>query len=106
MYVEIEQEKDYQGYETQEEYETIDILESGFSSFPEFKISYLAANGEPSNRVISLKSISLRENKVYLNAFCHLRKEDRMFLTDRIQRLEYENEIISDPVKYFYNIFS
>ena len=105
MYVEIEQEKDYQGYETQEEYETIDILESGFSGFPEFKISYLTANGEPSNRVISLKSISLRENKVYLNAFCHLRKEDRMFLTDRIQRLEYENEVISDPVKYFYNIF-
>lgn len=105
MYVEVEQEQDYQGYETQEDYEMVDILESGFLGFPEFKISYLAANGEPSNRVITLKSMSLRENKVYLNAFCHLRKEDRMFLTDRIQRLEYEDEIISDPAKYFYNIF-
>ena len=92
-------------YQEKQEFDTADMLDSGFEEYPVFSMSYKDSSGALSKREIVLKSITLRDDKVYLNAFCMLRKEDRMFLTDRITRIEYKNEVISNPIVYFRDIF-
>ena len=93
-------------YQEEWEFGTADLLmDSGFEEYPVFSMSYRDSGGALSKREIVLKSITLRDDKVYLNAFCMLRKEDRMFLTDRITRIEYKNEVISNPTTYFHDIF-
>lgn len=92
-------------YQEKQEFDTADMLDSGFEEYPVFSMSYKDSSGALSKREIVLKSITLKDDKVYLNAFCMLRKEDRMFLTDRITRIEYKNEVISNPIVYFRDIF-
>ena len=92
-------------YQEEQEFDTADLLDSGFEEYPIFSMSYKDSSGALSKREIVLKSITLKDDKVYLNAFCMLRKEDRMFLTDRITRIEYKNEVISNPIVYFRDIF-
>lgn len=108
MYIQnTEQEFDYAGENLEEvlDNSTVNSIDSGFDDFPEFIMSYTSSSGESSKRKILLKSMTLRGEKLYLNAFCLLREEDRMFLVDRIKRLEYQNEIISNPAEYFKNLF-
>lgn len=93
------------GYQVEEEFDTVNIEDAGFEEYPKFSMSYIDSSGAATKRNIILKSITLKEDKVYLNAHCLLRNEDRMFLTDRIKRIEYENEVISQPVVYFRDIF-
>lgn len=89
----------------EQEFETVDMLDSGFEDYPTFAMSYMDSNGSTTKRNIILKSMTLKDDRVYLNAFCLLRNEDRMFLTDRIKRISYQNEVISQPVQYFHDIF-
>ncbi len=51
-------------------------------------IEYVANNSQPSKRVIVPESIFLRDGNFYLNAFCHLRHENRLFRLDRIEKFE------------------
>ncbi len=94
----------YVGEEIQDILEPVSAFDAGFTEFPEFYMSYQTVDGIPSNRRILLKSMTLRDDKVYLNAFCLLRNEDRMFLVDRIQSLKYQNEVIPNPAEYFKNL--
>lgn len=87
------------------EFDTVGVFDSGFEERPVFSICYVDFNGTATKRNIILKSITLKDDKIYLNALCLLRNEDRMFLTDRIKRVEYRNEIIPNPSEYFRNIF-
>jgi hypothetical protein len=90
---------------TSEAITMIDAKETGLSPSLDFLMSYTDTNGKSTTRKISLKSLEMNEGKLYLNAFCHLRNEDRMFLTERIKTITYNKEAIPSPVDFFYNIF-
>lgn len=60
------------------------VIERGMMLF----IEYVANNAQCTSRVIAPESIFLRDGKFYLNAFCHLRQENRLFRLDRIVKFE------------------
>lgn len=84
----------------------VDIDDLGLPDYPEYYIVYIDSNGEPSMRNIVLKGLTIKKERVYLNAFCKLRNDNRMFLTDRIQKLKYKDQVIHDPTGYFYSLFT
>jgi DNA polymerase III epsilon subunit family exonuclease len=51
-------------------------------------IEYIGNNSRFSRRIIVPESIFMRDDNFYLNAFCHLRCENRLFRLDRILQFE------------------
>jgi DNA polymerase III subunit alpha, Gram-positive type len=51
-------------------------------------IEYIANNANRTCRAIVPESIFVREQNFYLNAYCHLRCENRLFRLDRVVRFE------------------
>lgn len=49
---------------------------------------YSMSQGKFTKRKIEPESIERRSGRAYLNAFCHLRNEDRVFRVDRIKRIK------------------
>lgn len=52
-----------------------------------FVIDYEAADGRISQRVVTCRSLSLRADRSYLNAYCHARRATRTFRVDRIREV-------------------
>ncbi|GHS88502.1 hypothetical protein FACS189487_06920 [Campylobacterota bacterium] len=50
-----------------------------------YEIEYLDANYRRSSRTITLFRLYADNDVIYLDAYCHLRKEDRCFCLDRIE---------------------
>lgn len=50
----------------------------------ELEIQYRDFHGEPTEREITLEEVRLTESGVYLEAFCHLRDEERTFKLSRV----------------------
>jgi hypothetical protein len=73
---------------------------------PEFQMKYTDAYEKKSFRKIILKNIEMNEENLYLNAFCLLVNENRMFRVDRINQITYKKEIIPSPIDYFLDIFT
>lgn len=67
-----------------------EILEQGFKSSGQigigatYQIDYRTAQGELTSRTITINSITRDHRTTYINAYCHLRNEDRTFHLDRI----------------------
>lgn len=57
-----------------------------------YEIHYINSSGSASKRVISPYKFLLKESKWYLLAFCHLKKEIRLFKVNRIQSITPSNE--------------
>jgi hypothetical protein len=65
-------------------------------------ITYEDANGFKSERDIEILSFEEYSGLLYINAFCHLRKEQRQFLVDRVLSVETADCPHPDPQKFFW----
>lgn len=52
-----------------------------------FTLDYADVAGERTQRVVDVKNLEIYGEQLYLNAFCHLRRDMRMFRCDRIASL-------------------
>lgn len=69
--------------------ETMKVLNKAIEDEICVEIDYYSlSQGKFTKRKIEPESIERRSSKAYLNAFCHLRNEDRVFRVDRIKRIE------------------
>jgi len=75
---------------------------SSWSAF----ISYADANGEISQRMISLRTITMQYDRPEtINAFCHMRKAHRSFRVDRITEFACaETGELLDPTEYLLDL--
>ncbi|GAB6390931.1 MAG: hypothetical protein MdMp014T_0304 [Treponematales bacterium] len=65
-------------------------------------ITYEDANGFKSERDIEILNFEEYSGLLYINAFCHLRKEQRQFLADRVLSVETADCPHPDPQKFFW----
>ncbi len=66
----------------------------------DWRITYTDSKGEVSLRVITPISLTSREQKNYLNAYCHKRRSYRLFRADRITEIiDMKTGEISDSVE-------
>lgn len=69
--------------------ETMKVLNKAIEDELCVEINYYSrSQGKFTTRKIEPESIERRSGRAYLNAFCHLRNEDRVFRVDRIKRIE------------------
>ncbi len=69
--------------------ETIKVLNKAIEDGLCVEIKYYSrSQGKFTKRRIEPGNIERRSGRAYLNAFCHLRNEDRVFRVDRIKRIE------------------
>jgi hypothetical protein len=61
-----------------------------------FHIEYMGSNGKTSSRDIEIQEISKRGGKLYLYAFCHIRRAVRSFLIGSILSMSYEGRQIKN----------
>lgn len=66
-------------------------LRDAINQKQKLKIKYEAYNGEVTERVISPLNIILKDGKNYLEAYCHLRNENREFKISRIKKITSVN---------------
>ena len=59
------------------------------------RIRYLGQDGNASERVVEPLKVSIREQAVYLIAYCRLKRQERTFRVDRILDLEMESVVSS-----------
>ena len=87
----------------------IKLLNSNLNMRKCYEIEYINSNGVLSTRTISPYKFILKDSKWYLFAYCHKRKETRVFKINRIQGLkvtdaEYkENEMTDNEIKEHLN---
>jgi DNA polymerase III epsilon subunit family exonuclease len=60
-------------------------LRSALEEERRIKIEYESANGHGTRRWITPRLLAESKSNVYLDAYCHLREDDRQFRLDRIQ---------------------
>lgn len=65
----------------------IRVLDSEIDQNKTYEITYLNPDGEHSTRVISPYKFILKDSKWYLFAYCHKKKQTRIFKLNRIQDL-------------------
>lgn len=69
--------------------ETMEVLNRTIAEERCVEIDYYSLNQEKfTKRKIKPYDIERRSGRAYLNAFCHLRNDDRVFRVDRIKRIE------------------
>ena len=68
--------------------ETIKVLNNAIEKGICVEVEYYSnSRGEFTKRKIEPETIERRSGRVYLNAFCHLRNEERVFRIDRIKNI-------------------
>jgi len=69
--------------------ETMEVLNRAIVEERCVEIDYYSLNqGKFTKRKIKPHDIERKGGRAYLNAFCHLRNDDRVFRVDRIKRIE------------------
>lgn len=64
-----------------------DKLRSALEEEQRIKIAYRSANGHETRRWITPRLLAEAQSNFYLDAYCHLREDDRQFRLDRIQEI-------------------
>lgn len=64
-----------------------------------FEVDYVDAQGVPTRRRIEVRSLSEYDGRLYIDAWCHLRRDERSFRSDRIRTMIncQTGEIVTDP---------
>jgi len=66
-----------------------------------FHIKYKGSDGKLSERDIEIQSISLKNDKLYLYAYCHLRHSVKSFLANNILYMSYKEHQIKNLKEIF-----
>lgn len=64
------------------------------------KIEYISANGDVTQRVISPYGLILHMRTWYLPAYCHLRRDERVFRLDRVRSVAETEQRFAPPVDF------
>lgn len=76
----------------------VSCLQIAMSQREKLLISYVAANGQLTNRKISPWQLQLKNGSWYLRAFCDLRQDERYFKLTRMRQIEATTEK-ADPIQ-------
>jgi len=68
-----------------------------------FHIEYTDYAGKESSRDIEIMGFQEDNGKLYINAYCHLAKDRRQFLVDRIESISFEGNTIQNPKDFFWD---
>lgn len=68
--------------------EKLNELYTALTKHQKVKITYITANGDYSNRTILPLELTLQNGSWYLNAYCELRKDIRLFKITRIRKID------------------
>jgi hypothetical protein len=71
-----------------------------------FRIEYVDAMGKESSRDIEIIRFEEENDRFYIFAYCHLRKETRQFLVDRISSISYGGRIVQNPRQFLWDMYT
>ncbi|MEX0806069.1 MAG: WYL domain-containing protein [Candidatus Binatia bacterium] len=88
----IPAQKDYGTYR-----EFIKIIQEGIEERKTLELLYRALNKEPTGRKVDPYGVHLHNGTLYLIGYCHLRKDIRSFVVDRMQKIKLAEESFAMP---------
>jgi DNA polymerase III epsilon subunit family exonuclease len=69
------------------------LIEEAMRAHAPLRIRYKGSDGKQSERLVQPRKVTLREQATYLVAYCHLKREERVFRLDRIVELRIEGAV-------------
>ncbi len=88
----IPAQKDYRTYR-----EFIKVIEEGIERRHTLQLRYHALNQEPARRAVDPYALHLHNGTLYLIGYCHMRKDIRSFVVDRMQKIKLTGESFTMP---------
>jgi hypothetical protein len=71
-----------------------------------FHIEYVDSMGNETSRDIEINRFDIEDDRFYIYAYCHLRKESRQFLVDRIASISCEGHTIQNPRRFLWDMYT
>jgi len=91
----IPPQKDYRAYR-----EFIQIIQSAIEERKTLRLQYEPRDQKPTQRDINPYALHLRNGTLYAIGYCHLRKDIRTFVVDRMQKIKMMEESFPAPVGF------
>lgn len=88
----IPAQKDYRVYR-----EFIKVIQAAIERRKILQILYHPLNKEPSQRRINPYAVHLHNGTLYLIGYCHMRKDIRFFVVDRMQKIKLTDDSFTMP---------
>ena len=92
------------GIPAQKEYRTyrefIQIIQDAVQERKTLRLQYEARDQKPAERAVNPYAVHLRNGNLYMIGYCHMRKDIRTFLVDRMQRIKPTEETFAPPVGF------
>jgi predicted DNA-binding transcriptional regulator YafY len=91
----IPSQKDYRTYR-----EFIQVIQDAIQERKTFRLYYEPLDQKPRERKVDPYAIHLRNGTLYMIGYCHLRKDIRTFVVDRMKRINLTDENFAPPVGF------
>jgi predicted DNA-binding transcriptional regulator YafY len=88
----IPAQKDYSVYR-----DSINVIQQGVERRNTLQILYHPLNQKPAERTVNPYAVHLHNGTLYLIGYCHMRKDIRFFVVDRIQKIKLTEEAFIMP---------
>jgi predicted DNA-binding transcriptional regulator YafY len=92
------------GIPAQKEYRTyrefIQMIQDAIQERKTLRLQYEARDQKPAERNVDPYAIHLRNGNLYVIGYCHLRKDIRTFVVDRMQKIRLTEETFALPVRF------
>lgn len=92
------------GIPAQKEYRTyqkfIQIIQDAIQERKTLCLQYEPRDQKPAERNVNPYAVHLRNGNLYLIGYCHMRKDIRTFLVDRMQKIKLTEETFAPPVGF------